>query len=201
MYFIKDPHTAMFVGQTGCGKTKLVLDLLEGVYRKCFEYIVIICPTLKFNSTYLCRKWIWDDIGIHLIEGKDCDLLKVIDAYSNFLKGCDTLFILDDVIMDERLDKRRSPFLELAISGRHRNHSLWILTQAYTCIQKNVRRQLKMLYVFNPNDRNELKLIHGENDVVGDSDFKCVKERLKESKFGCLVLRTEAPTDYKLLNC
>ena len=26
---IKEPHTAMFIGQTGCGKTYLVLELIE----------------------------------------------------------------------------------------------------------------------------------------------------------------------------
>ena len=26
---IKEPHTAIFTGQTGCGKTHLVLDLIE----------------------------------------------------------------------------------------------------------------------------------------------------------------------------
>ena len=47
MNYIKSAHTAMFVGQTGCGKTKLVLDLFESEYKQVFDFIVIICPTLK----------------------------------------------------------------------------------------------------------------------------------------------------------
>ena len=44
--YIKEPHTSIFIGQTGCGKTHLVLELIEKEYNKHFDYIVIICPTL-----------------------------------------------------------------------------------------------------------------------------------------------------------
>ena len=48
----KYPHSAMIIGQTGCGKTEFVLDLLnipqdKGDYLNYFEHIVIISPTLK----------------------------------------------------------------------------------------------------------------------------------------------------------
>ena len=44
--YIKEPHTTRFTGPTGCGKTHLVLDLIEEEYNKHFDYIIIICPTL-----------------------------------------------------------------------------------------------------------------------------------------------------------
>ena len=50
--YIKEPHTAIFTGQTGCGKTHLVLELIEKEYNKHFDFIAIICPTLQENSTY-----------------------------------------------------------------------------------------------------------------------------------------------------
>ena len=59
--YIKKPHTAIFTGQTGCGKTRLVLDLIENHYKKHFEDMVIICPTLRENSTYHAKKWIKND--------------------------------------------------------------------------------------------------------------------------------------------
>ena len=34
---IKEPHTTLFTGPTGCGKTNLVLDLIEKEYKKHFE--------------------------------------------------------------------------------------------------------------------------------------------------------------------
>ena len=129
MNYIKSTHTAMFVGQTGCGKTKLVLDLLESEYKQVFDFIVIICPTLKDNKTYN-RKWVFSDECVYLINDEKIDILKVIDEFSNLFAGMDTLFILDDIIADEKLYKKRSPSLKLSISGRHKNHSLWLLTQS-----------------------------------------------------------------------
>ncbi len=37
----KYPHCAIICGQTGCGKTEFVLDLLEKEYRGVFKNIVI----------------------------------------------------------------------------------------------------------------------------------------------------------------
>ena len=52
----------MFIAQTGCGKTHPVLDLIEKEYNKHFDYIDIICPTLrKNNETYHAREWIKND--------------------------------------------------------------------------------------------------------------------------------------------
>ena len=50
--YIKDPHTTIFTGQTGCGKTHLVLDLIEKEYKKHFDYIVVLCPTVRIDETY-----------------------------------------------------------------------------------------------------------------------------------------------------
>ena len=59
--FMKEPHTALFIAPTGVGKTHLALSLLENEYRNHFDFIVIICPTLRYNSTYKSRGWIWID--------------------------------------------------------------------------------------------------------------------------------------------
>ena len=87
-----------------------------------------------------------------LIEPKDhfYEWIKKMDIFCDRYK---TLFLIDDIISDNTLDKKRQPLLELAISGRHRNHSLWLLTQSYTAIPKNLRRQAKMIYVWYPKDK------------------------------------------------
>ena len=80
---------------------------------------------------------------------------------------------------DETLDKRRQPFLELAISGRDRGHSLWLLTQSYTAVPNNIRRQTKMLYVWYPKNRTDLNVINEENDVIEMGELARVKAQLK----------------------
>ena len=49
---MKEPHTALFVAPKEVGKIHLALDLLEKEYKNYFDFIIIICPTLKHNETY-----------------------------------------------------------------------------------------------------------------------------------------------------
>ena len=133
--YIKKLRKTIFIGQTGCGKTHLVLELIEKEYNKHFDYIVIICPTLRENSTYHAKEWIKNDDKVWLVDPKD-NLYQWIKKLSELLRFLEVLFIIDDLIANESLDKRRQPLLELSISGRHRGHYLWLLTQSYSDIPK-----------------------------------------------------------------
>ena len=106
---------------------------------------------------------------------------------------------MDDIIANETLDKRRQPLLELAISGRHKEHLLWLLTQSYTSIPKNIRTQAKMLYVWCPKNRTDLNIIHEENNVIETpEELANVKKQLKLGNYTCLILRMEHPRAYKI---
>ena len=126
---MKELHAALFAAPTGVGKTHLALNLLENEYINHFNFIVIICPTLRYNSTYKSRGWVWNDPDIIPIEPGN-NLYYFIEKISNLLAISKTLFLIDGIIVDETLDKRCQPLLELAILGRHRGHSLWLLTQS-----------------------------------------------------------------------
>ena len=143
--YIKEPHTVIFTGPTGCGKTNLVLDLIEKEYNKHFDYIVIICPTLRENNkTYHAKEWIKNDDNVWLVDPKD-NLYKWIKKLSELLRFLEVLFIIDDIIANKDLNKRRQPLLELSISGRHRSYYLWLLTQSYLVIPKKLREQAKAI--------------------------------------------------------
>ena len=113
-------------------------------------------------------------------------LYYLIEKVSNLLAGSTTLFLIDDIIANETLDKRRQLLLELAISERHRAHSLWLLTQSYTTVPNNMRRQAKVLYVWYPKNRMDLNTIHEENDTIGPGELAGVKAELKWGKHTCL---------------
>ena len=171
----------MFVAPTGVGKTHLALSLLETEYRNHFDFIVTICPTLRYNSAYKSRSWVWNDPDVIPIEPGN-QLYYLIEKISNLLAGDQTLLLIDDIIADETLDKCCQPILELAISGRHRSHSLWLLTQSYTAVPNNIRRQAKVLYVWYLKNRTDLNTIHEENDIIGPEEFARVKAQLTLEK-------------------
>ena len=115
------------------------------------------------------------------------------------MAGSKTLFLIDDIIAGENLDKKRQPLLELVISGRHKEHSLWLLIQSYTAVPKNIRRPAKMLHVWYPKNRTDLNTIHEENDVIETpEELVNVKEQLKLGKHTGLIMRMEHPRAYEI---
>ena len=146
MLYIKEPHAAISTGPTGCGKSHLVLDLIEKEYSKHSDYMIIICPMLQWNKRCNVKGWIKHDDKVWLIEHKG-KLYQWVEKLSQLLASSKTLFIIDDIITDERFDKRRQSLLELAISAVHHNHYLWLLTRSYSTMPKNLGRQDKAILV------------------------------------------------------
>ena len=70
------------------------------------------------------------------LEGKLNEWIRLIKG---MLKGHQTLFIIDDCSAEGEINKKRDALSELAFSGRHRNHSLWVLTQKYNSASKDIR--------------------------------------------------------------
>ena len=123
----------------------------------------------------------------------------MIEKISNLLAGSKTLFLIDDIIADEALDKCHQSLLSLAIYVRHSGHSLWLSTQSYTAIPNNIRRQAKMLYVWYPKNRTDLNIIHEENAVIEMlEELARVKAQLKWGKHTCLIMRMEHPRAYDI---
>ena len=143
MNFPKFPHSAMFVGAMNVGKTEYLIRILETDYKNHFEFIVIMCQAiLDNNKTYLFRKWIFDDKNVFIVCDVGGKLNEWIKLFRNTLKFHQTLFIIDDCSAEGEINKKRDAS-GIAFSGRHENHSLWVLTQKYNSISKDVIEQLK----------------------------------------------------------
>ena len=155
--YIKKPHTGIFTGPMGCGKTHLVINLIENEYK-------------KHNTK------------------------------SQLLRHLEVLLIIDDLIADECLDKKRQLLLELAVTRRRRGHYLWLLTQLYTAISKNLRRISKAIFAWYQKERADLKTKHKENDVLTDDELVVVRGFLKNSEHACLYICNKFPHGFKLLN-
>ena len=103
--YIKKPDTGIFTSQTGCGKTHLVLELIEKECNKYFDYIVIICPTPRENNkAYHAREWIKNNDKVWLVDPTD----NLSELLSELLLFLEVLLIIDDIIANESLDKKGS---------------------------------------------------------------------------------------------
>ena len=166
----KFPHSAMFVGVTACGKTEFLLKLLETVYMNHFEFIMILCPTILDNKTYLSRKRIFDDKNAFIVCDVKGKLNEWIRFFKSALKGHQTLFIIDDCSAEGKINKKRDALSELAFTSRHRNYSLFVLAQKYISASKDIREQIKWFCIFFTKDRDSFEDCLRENDVISDKD-------------------------------
>ena len=209
MEFPKYPHCAIICGQTGCGKTEFVLDLLEDEYRQVFTNIIILCPTIQWNKAYKNREWIGDvskpkskNIKIYnpIVKGEE----KLQELLRNFFKkyaGYPTLYIIDDCSATKELTKKKDMLSELAFSGRHAEQSVWVISQRYNSVLKDLREQTKWLCMFYTKDRDSFDNCLRENDVIPTlEERQRMKEELKKKKHRKLILKTDQPTNYWLID-
>ena len=203
--FVAKAHSAIICGSTGCGKTKFMLDLLETEYRNFFQYIIIICPTLKLNKTYHEHKWLFGDPRVILIP--DVEKYGGLDRclrinYETIGKMDDSrvLFIIDDCAGMNDIKKKNHMITELAFSGRHANCSVWILTQKYNSVLTDFREQIKWLALFYCKDRDSFNVAVKENDVIPTPEERnAMRNLLAKHKHSKLILIAEQPTSYKFL--
>ena len=208
--FVNHAHSAIICGATGSGKTEYVLDLLEKDYQNFFKYIIIICPTWRYNKAYLNRKWLFGDPDhIFLVDPNELlsksndplnDTIKVFFESHGKLDESQVLFLVDDCSSQKGMTKKKRMLSELAFTGRHLNCSLWILTQKYNSVLTDVREQIKFLVLFYCKDRDSFEEALRENDVIPSlEERKKMRDLLAKNKHSKLILITEQPTSYKFI--
>ena len=206
----KYAHCAIICGQTGCGKTEFVLDLLETAYKGVFEHIIILCPTIQWNKAYKSRSWIGN---IHKPKNKNIIIVNPINRngeemlqellryFFNKYAGSPTLYIIDDCSATRELTKKKDMLSQLAFSGRHAEQSVWVISQRYNSVLKDLREQTKWLCMFYTKDRDSFESCLRENDVIPTlEERQRIKEKLAKVKHRKLILKTDQPTNYWLVD-
>ncbi|GAG96121.1 unnamed protein product, partial [marine sediment metagenome] len=111
--FVNYAHSAV----VSSGKTEYVLDLLQGEYSNFFKYVIIICPTWRYNKAYLKRKWLFNNPEhIFLVDPNELlpksddslnDTLKIFFEHFGKLDDSHVLFLIDDCSSQKGMTKRK----------------------------------------------------------------------------------------------
>ena len=67
--------------------------------------MVILCPTILDNKTYLSRKWILDDKNVFIVCDVEGKLNEWIRLFKYTLKGHQTLFTIDNCSAEGEINK------------------------------------------------------------------------------------------------
>ena len=109
------------------------------------------------------------------------------------------MFIIGDCSAEGEINEKRDALSELAFSGRHRNHSLWVLTQKYNSISKDVREQIKWLCLFFTKDWDSFEDCLRENDIIPEKKERDrLKKCLQDKPYSKLILKCYQPISYYL---
>lgn len=172
----------IIAGPSNCGKTNLLLSLIESEHGLKFENIYIYSKTLEQDKYKYLEKVFkpMNEIGFYTFSTSD----KVIAP--NAAKR-NSIMIFDDVICDKNQENIKNFYC----LGRHRDIDCFYLTQTYTRIGKHlIRDNCNLLILFKQDDMN-LKHVYNDMRVACDMKFDAFREFCLEcwkEKYGFVVI-------------
>ena len=190
------PFNMLIVGMTGSGKTYFLLNMIETEYNKVFDYIVIVCPTIEWNTTYIN----WTHLSDHGVIQIPCSQRMidiVLKAVSTIFRGTQTLIIVDDCAASQDVKRRVSELVNLAFSARHYNLSVIVLTQQLSSVAKPFRENISRLVTFYNPSRKDMKVITDDYlQGVPQETITEITKILRDGKFTALDILLIHPYTY-----
>ena len=183
------PFHMIIAGMTACGKTHYLLEMLEKNFKGYFDFIYIVCPTLRENETYKNWKFLSDpDVFAVPCEHDDVeDFLTMIVGHA---KGIKSLIILDDCAFTQTVKNRTGELVKLVLHGRQIGISTIVITQQLTFIAKAYRDNVSKIVFFYCPRKNDRKNIFENYLHVDKEEEKKILEELKNKKYAGLEILT-----------
>jgi hypothetical protein len=163
-YDISNGKKLVFIGQSGSGKTKLIVDFLAN--HSDFPYVVCISPSEDMNKTFsphIPQIFIHKKYSTKLIKDimqRQRKLIRKIKQNSKY-KDVDPrlLLILDDCLHDSTWTK--DPFMrEIFFAGRHYRITLLLAMQYALGMPPEMRTNIDYVFLSHDPKKNNLRKIH-----------------------------------------
>lgn len=171
---------ALIVGPSNCGKTNVVISLLEHPNGLKFENVYIFSKSL-YQPKYEYLKQLLEgisDIGYYTFFDNDT-VPSPDDARPN------SVFVFDDVIT-----QKQNHIREFFCMGRHKSIDSFYLAQTYSRVPKQLIRDNCNAVLCFVQDRTNMKHIYNDH-VIGDMNFEKFSEMCNEcwkQKYGFLLI-------------
>jgi hypothetical protein len=203
------PSRTAFVGTSGCGKTNVILNLLQGMgmYKNYFEFIHLFSPTYFIDKSWRAMDNLLPDKrpekcvdSVFMVHEEYSlpELIDIINEQKELVKeqgyeNTKTLYIFDDVAANAKL-MNSSKFAELFMTGRHSNSSTWISTQHFKKMASAVRGQISNWILFD-NSSEEMKKMAKEipPGCCNEKRFIEVMKFATKERYGFLHVNKQAP--------
>ena len=88
--------------------------------------------------------------------------------------GEPTFYIIDDCSALTALTKKMDMLSMSPFSGRHAEQSVWVLTQKYNSVLKDLREQTRLVCLFHCKERDSFEDCLRENDVISTREQRAL---------------------------
>ena len=183
---------------TACGKTHYFLKMLEENLKGHFDFIYIVCPTLRENETYKNWKFLKDP-DVFAVPCKHDDVEDFLKMIVDHAKDTKRLIILDDCASTQTVKNRTGELVKLAFHGRHIGISTIVITQQLTSIAKDYRDNISKIAFFYCARKDDRKNIFENYLHVDKEEEKKILEELKSKKYARLEILTVHPYTHKVV--
>lgn len=174
---------ALIVGPSNCGKTNVMIGLIESPNGLKFENLYIYSKSLFQPKYEYLKKLIKPIKGMGYFTFSDNDSVIAPEKIKN-----NSIMIFDDVACEKQNNIR-----DYFCMGRHKNVDSFYLCQTYTRIPKHlIRDNANIIIVFK---QDEMNMKHVYSDHVGtDMSFETFHEICREcwsDKYGFLMINKD----------
>lgn len=174
---------AIIVGPSNCGKTNVLISLLEHHNGLKFENIYVFSKSLYQPKYEYLKKLLSPikEIGYYTFSDNDA-VLPLEEAKRN------SVFVFDDILC-EKQDHMRSYFC----MGRHKNIDSFYLGQTYTRIPKHLIRDNANFLVIFKQDSLNLKHVYDDhvNTDMRFEKFRQVCSECWKDNYGFLFINKD----------
>lgn len=182
---LPDSIRCIVAGPSSCGKTNLLIGLIESENGLKFENIYIFSKTIEQDKYKYLKKILAPirSIGFYTFSTTE-KVLAPNEAKKN------SLVIFDDVICNKNQENIKNYYC----LGRHRGLDCFYLTQTYTKVSKHlIRDNCNFLILFRQDNMN-LKHVFSDMSIGCDMKFNDFRQFCLDcwkEKYGFVVISTE----------
>ena len=122
-----------------------------------------------------------------------------LETIVKFVKGTNSLIVLDDCASTQTVKNRTSELVKLAFHGRHIGLSTIVITQQLTSIAKPYGMNVSKVVFFYTARKDDRRDIFENYLCVDKQEEKKIIETLKNEKYARLEILTVHPYTYNVI--
>ena len=180
---------SLILSPSGGGKTVLLVNMIMGIYKGCFNRIYIFSPSVDIDHTWQpVKDYIAKEIKpnekekVYFDSYEPAELEEIMDKQHKVIdylksqgstKMFQILIVIDDFADDPSFTRNSKLLHQLYIRGRHQYISTITSTQVYKVISSIVRKHMTHLFVYILRDASGLAWIE---ELAGVYDKKTLHQ-------------------------